>query len=183
MKVLIERAWKNNKQKGMILESRKTCAEFERMLVAAKGVCELEIKQVVAFISIFATLCMVFGCVTKSEVVTVPEVRTETDYFNTKQHDSIFVHDSIYLREWMAGDTVYVQHDRWHTHYVKKEVHDTTYIETHDTIPQPYPVEVKVEKPLSWWQATRIHLGEVMLVLLVLIVIIGVVKIAKYIKL
>jgi hypothetical protein len=34
----------HNKQKGMILESRKTCAEFERMLVAAKGVCELEIR-------------------------------------------------------------------------------------------------------------------------------------------
>jgi hypothetical protein len=141
------------------------------------------LPRTILYAVVLVFIFLLAGCKTKHTVVTVPEVRTETDYFNTKQHDSIFVHDSIYLREWMAGDTVYVQHDRWHTHYVKKEVHDTTYIETHDTIPQPYPVEVKVEKQLTWWQTTRIHLGEVMLVLLVLIVIIGVVKIAKYIKL
>lgn len=34
----------HNKRKGVILESRKTCAEFERMLAAAGGMCELEIK-------------------------------------------------------------------------------------------------------------------------------------------
>jgi hypothetical protein len=37
-----------------------------------------------------------------------------------------------------------------------------------DSIPVPYPVEktVKVEKPLTWWQQTRLHMANIMLVLL-----------------
>ncbi len=76
------------------------------------------------------------------------------------QHDTTTVHhrdttyrrDSIYIREWMKGDTVYVDRfrdryvfrDRWRDSVSVREVHDTT------------AVEVKVEKNLSWSQRTKI---------------------------
>jgi len=76
------------------------------------------------------------------------------------QHDTTTVHhrdttyrrDSIYIREWMKGDTVYVDRfrdryvfrDRWRDSVSVREVHDTT------------AVEVKVEKPLSWSQKAKI---------------------------
>ena len=76
------------------------------------------------------------------------------------QHDTTTVHhrdttyrrDSIYIREWMAGDTVYVDRfrdryvfrDRWRDSVSVREVHDTT------------TVEVKVEKNLSWAQKSKI---------------------------
>ena len=76
------------------------------------------------------------------------------------QHDTTMVHhrdttyrrDSIYIREWMKGDTVYIEkykdrfvfRDRWMDSVSVREVHDTT------------AVEVKVEKPLSWAQKAKI---------------------------
>ncbi len=76
------------------------------------------------------------------------------------QHDTTTVHhrdttyrrDSVYIREWVKGDTVYVDRfrdryvfrDRWRDSVSVREVHDTT------------AVEVKVEKNLSWAQKAKI---------------------------
>ena len=68
----------------------------------------------------------------------------------------------------MQGDTVFQWRDRWHTQYVEKKVHDSIYIATHDTIPQPYPVPEYIERPLTWWQHLRLWLGNILLALLLL---------------
>ena len=102
------------------------------------------------------------GCKTKEKVVTVEKVRTDTTYITKHQRDSVWLHDSIHVTE--KGDTIRIE--RWHTKYVEKATHDTLYQATHDTIPQPYPVEKLVERELSWWQQTRIHLANIMLWLL-----------------
>jgi hypothetical protein len=68
------------------------------------------------------------------------------------------------------GDTLII--DRWHTKYVEKQIHDTTYIATHDTIPQPYPVEKKVPATLSWIQQAKQYLANLVLLLIAAVVII-----------
>ena len=92
--------------------------------------------------------------------VPVVEYRTDSLYITQHHRDSIYLHDSISVK---VGDTVWIE--RWHTKYVSKEVHDTTYIATHDTIPQPYPVTVEVPAKLNWWQRFRIGFGDFVLLL------------------
>lgn len=108
------------------------------------------------------TLCVLLGSCTTTKYVQVPEYHTDTICITQQQYDSIYVHDSIYKKE--RGDTLLIE--RWHTRYKEKLVHDTTYISKVDTIAKPYPVEVKVAKPLTWFQQVRIHIGNVILIAL-----------------
>ena len=112
------------------------------------------------------------GCKTKERVVTVEKVRNDTTYITKHQRDSVWLHDSIHVTE--KGDTIRIE--RWHTKYVEKATHDTLYQATHDTIPQPYPVEKLVERELTWWQQTRMHLGEALLALAGIAVVVFVVR-------
>ena len=127
-------------------------------------------KQNLCFVILVALLLV--GCKTKEKVVTVEKVRNDTTYITKHQRDSVWLHDSIHVTE--KGDTIRIE--RWHTKYVEKATHDTLYQATHDTIPQPYPVEKLVERDLSWWQQTRIQLGEALLVLAGIAVVVFVVR-------
>lgn len=42
-------------------------------------------------------------------------------------------------------------------------------IEKMDTIPMPYPVEVEAPAQLSWWQKTRMHIGEITIIALLVL--------------
>lgn len=102
------------------------------------------------------------GC-KQTEYVTVEKVRTDTTYVTKWQRDSVWLHDSVLVRE--KGDSVLVE--KWHTKYIETVRIDTTFIATHDTIPQPYPVTKLVEKDLSWWQRLRLWLGNLLLLAIV----------------
>ena len=104
------------------------------------------------------------SCKTKTVVVTVPEVRTDTTYITKEQRDSIWLHDSIYVSEKQKDDTIYLYQERWHTKYVEKIKTDTIYQHKVDSVGVPYPVEVKVEKKLNWWQNMRMTLGTIALI-------------------
>lgn len=101
-----------------------------------------------------------FGSCRSVKYVPVVEHRTDSLYITQHHRDSIYLHDSISVK---VGDTVRIE--RWRTKYVSKEVHDTTFIATHDTIPQPYPVTVEVPAKLNWWQRFRIGFGDLVLIL------------------
>lgn len=116
-------------------------------------------------------LFAVIGC-TKTEYITVERVRTDTTYITKHQHDSIYLHDSTFVRE--AGDTVLVE--KWHTKYVEKEQHDTIYQSRVDSVPAPYPVEVEVERQLTWWEQTRLHIANIVLWALLIIGVVYIVK-------
>ena len=124
-----------------------------------------------------ACAIMMTGC--KSvEYVPVIEHRTDTVYQSKVVHDSIYQHDSTYIKE--KGDSVYIE--RWHTKYVLKEKTDTLYESRVDSIPVPYEVvkEVEVEKSLSWWQSARMHIGGIVCWLLLILAIYGVMKWRKW---
>ena len=119
---------------------------------------------------------------TTTKYVDVPVVHTDTLIVTNHQKDSVWLHDSIYLHEWMKGDTVMVDRVVYHTKYQERLRTDTVYQHKTDTVAKPYPVEVKVEKELTWWQNTRIHAGEALLVLLALAVAVGIIKLVGIIK-
>ena len=83
--------------------------------------------------------------------VPVETVKYDSIYITKHQKDSVYVHDSIYQKE--KGDTLIVE--KWHTKYIERQVHDTTYIEKVDSIQVPYPVE----KQLTKWQRMKMKAG------------------------
>ena len=104
-------------------------------------------------------ICLLFGSCKSVEYVFVPQTHTDTLIVTKVQHDSIYINDSTVITE--KGDTVTIE--KWHTKYVEKQVHDTTYVAKHDSIPQPYPVEKEVPAELTWWQQTRLHIANILL--------------------
>ena len=114
--------------------------EDERLKVA--------IVQCVSFITILIVvlaLCALLGSCTTTKVVTVEKVRTDTTYITKHKRDSIYLHDSTFIK--VAGDTVLIE--RWHTKWQNHLEHDTIYRSRVDSVPVPYPVEKLVEKPRS----------------------------------
>ena len=115
-------------------------------------------KFLIIWLAFLIAISLLASC-TATKYVEVEKVRVDTTYITKWQKDSVWLHDSIHVKE--RGDTVLVE--KWHTKYVEKQVHDTTYVATHDTIPQPYPVETikMVEKDFTWWQRLRMWLGNI----------------------
>jgi len=124
---------------------------------------------------------MLMMCSCKSiEYVPVTQEHTVHDsiYFTQVVRDSIYSHDSIYIKD--KGDTVLIE--RWHTKYKEKIVHDTTYIAKVDSIPVPYEVTKEVPAELSWWQKARMKLGEALILILSALAGLGVWRIYKRLK-
>ena len=88
------------------------------------------------------------GCKTKEYV---PIVEHHTDTLRVVQHhrDSIYLHDSTFVREFIQGDTVRIVTEMWHTKYHDRLKTDTLYRSRTDSVPVPYPVIKEVKKPLT----------------------------------
>ena len=76
------------------------------------------------------------------------------DTLEVRQRDSIYLRDSVYVREWMKGDTVYI--DRFRDRYVYRDRWRDSIQIQHDSVAVERTKEVKVEKPLNAWQRFRI---------------------------
>ena len=88
------------------------------------------------------TLLCMCSCTTTKYVEVPGPTHIDTTYITKWQHDSIYQRDSIHVTE-------------------KHILRDTVFHFVNDTIPAPYPVEVEVPAQLTWWQQTRMHIGEV----------------------
>ena len=94
-------------------------------------------------------VCIAFvGCKTK-EYVTVPVHHTDTLRLVQHHRDSIYLHDSTFVREYIQGDTVRIVTEMWHTKYRDRLKTDTLYRSRTDSVPVPYPVVKEVKKPLT----------------------------------
>ena len=105
-----------------------------------------------------AVILLLTGCTT-TKYVPVIEHQTDTLIQRVVERDSIHVHDSIRVTE--KGDTIRIE--RWHTKFVEREVHDTTYVSKIDSVPAPYPVTEYVERKRSTMEWGLIIIGIVAL--------------------
>lgn len=74
--------------------------------------------------------------------IPVESVRHDSVVTILHHRDSIYQHDSVYIKE--RADTVLIE--RWHTRWRDRVSHDTLYISKVDTIRIPVPVERKLTK-------------------------------------
>ena len=98
------------------------------------------------------------GCKTKEYV---PIVEHHTDTLRLVQHhrDSIYLHDSTFVREYIQGDTVRIVTEMWHTKYRDRLKTDTLYRSRTDSVPVPYPVIKEVKKPLNFFEKAMMGTG------------------------
>jgi hypothetical protein len=104
------------------------------------------------------------------------EVHHDSIYFTKVQRDSVWLHDSISVKE--KGDTIRIE--KWHTKYIEREVHDTIYQAKRDSIPVPYEVIKEVPAKLSKAQKGFMTLG---IMTLMAIVIFGAFWLKKILRL
>ena len=93
----------------------------------------------------------------------IEHVRTEYVYRDRTQHDTTYVHDSTYIKEYIKGDTVRIVEFREKYKYLYKYINKTDTVAVHDTLSVEKIKEVKVERTLSWWQKFRLVLFPVLL--------------------
>ena len=113
-----------------------------------------------------ATIILVLPSCSSTRSMPVVQRSDTTSYVQrSATHDTIYLHDSVYIREVLKGDTVYLTRtqyrDRWH----ERIRHDSIYLTRTDTIAVTSP------QPLTWWQQTRIHVGDIAILILVLFII------------
>lgn len=112
-------------------------------------------------------LVVLAGC--KSiEYIPVESVRSEVQYRDRLQRDSIHVLDSVFML--VRGDTVF--RDRYRLIYRDKLIRDTAYIHKVDSIQAPYPIE----KKLTRWQQMKLELGGWVFAALLIIIAVCILK-------
>jgi hypothetical protein len=118
-----------------------------------------------AIVSLLAVIvcCLVTSC-RNIQYVPVESVRTEIQYKDRLQRDSIHVKDSVFM--FVKGDTVF--RDRWHTVYKDRLLRDTAYIHKTDSVQVPFPVERK----LSFWESVKLQIGEIAIGVIIGLIII-----------
>jgi hypothetical protein len=95
---------------------------------------------------LFAVL-LLCGC--RTEYVPIESVRYDSVMIEKLMRDSVFVRDSVYLKE--KGDTVFKYKDRFV--YVYKNRIDTFFAEKIREKEVPVPVERK----LTWWEVVKME--------------------------
>lgn len=108
------------------------------------------LSRILFWVIIVTACCALFSC-RGVQYIPVETIKTETERVVDIQRDSIYVLDSIYVRE--AHDTVYIT--RWRTEYKEALRVDTFRVERIDTL----NTIVEVEKNLTKVQQLKMDVG------------------------
>lgn len=133
---------------------------------------------------VLAILVVLTGC--KSiEYVPVEKVVTQVDsiYINKVQVDSIFERDSIFVNQYIKGDTVYCDKVSYVYRYRDKLRIDTLHHWNVDSVLMNHTRIVEVDKPPTIWQSFIHYLGILGFAVIVVFLIKGIIWIIKKIGL
>ena len=101
------------------------------------------------YLYLILLLLMYFFCECRTEYVPYESVRYDSVMIEKMMRDSVFVRDSVYLKE--KGDTIYKYKDRFV--YVYNNRVDTFFAEKI----REKEVPVTVERKLTWWEVVKME--------------------------
>lgn len=103
--------------------------------------------------------------------IPVETVTTDSIYVDRYLRDSIYQRDSVFVNQWMVGDTVYQDKVIWKYVYRDKVRYDTVSILRLDSVRVPYPVEHKLTK----WEEVRLTVGgwAIAFIIIVILIVVG----------
>lgn len=107
-----------------------------------------------------ALFLAVFSSCSRVQYVPVESVRTDSVKILQQIRDSIYVHDSVFVKS--QGDTVYI--NRYRYKYLDKVRIDTMYVIHVDSVHVPFPVERK----LSRWERVKQEVGGIAMGIVIL---------------
>ena len=129
-----------------------------------KAGCLSSIIFIVVMFIVFSIMALLSGCSPK--IIEREVIKTDTCFIQKERRDSIYLKDSIYVKEWISGDTVRIETLRWRDRWRERIVKDTAYVSMRDTIKVTTTREVA--KPLSSWQQFQIWAGRLALIAIAL---------------
>ena len=115
-------------------------------------------KTMVSGLLIAILAGLVLGC-KPYRVAQRETVIKDSLYIVQRMIDRVLIRDSVYERH--VHDTVYTYKERETVRYLS--LRDTLYIEKRDSVSVPYPVE----RELTKWEATRMRLGDISLIVFI----------------
>lgn len=136
---------------------RKVNSLIDSLMIALTCICSLLWIILFAFLIFFFSSC-------KTQYIPVESVRTEIEYRDRLQRDSIYVSNDTNTRQ--EGDTVYIE--RLYREYRDRYIRDTINIYRTDSIQVPYPVE----RQLGRWERIKIEIGGIAIGAIVVLLII-----------
>lgn len=115
-------------------------------------------------IAMVAAMLLIWSmCSCSTQYVPVESVRYDSVFFEKIRKDSIFVQDSVFIRQ--KGDTVFK--DKFKVVYKYVLLRDTMLTVRRDSIPIPVPVK----KKRTWWEQTKIDVGGYAVTIIVIYVL------------
>jgi len=136
----------------------------------------LQTTAVIVATIVAILLCAMLGSCTTTKYVPVVEHRTDTLLKHCSILDSIYVHDSIYVSDFVRDDTVIKTVERWHTRWRDRRRTDTIYSSVIDTVTVVCDNIKEVPAQLTWRQQARLYLANIVLCLLAVLAVIYVGK-------